>query len=67
MMTLQELKHKYIEQSLEDISLQDAIDNLSLYMIDEYKVHTKEQMIDLLKDSGYEDLIDKYIKESEVE
>ena len=66
-MTLQELKYKYITQSLEDISLQDAIDNLSLYMIDEYKVHTKEQMIDLLKDSGYEDLIDKYIKESEVE
>jgi hypothetical protein len=67
MMTLQELKHKYIAQSLEDISLQDAIDNLSLYMIDEYKSYTKEQMLDLLKDNGHEDLIDEYIKESEVE
>lgn len=66
-MTLQELKHKYIAQSLEDISLQDAIDNLSLYMIDEYKSYTKEQMLDLLKDNGHEDLIDEYIKESEVE
>ena len=66
-MTLQELQHKYIAQFLEDISLQDAIDNLSLYMIDDYKNHTKEQMLELLEDSGYEDLIDKYLKESEVE
>lgn len=63
-MTLQELKHKYIAQSLEDISLQDAIDNLWLYMIDEYKSHTKEQMLDLLKDNGHEDLIDEYIKDN---
>lgn len=62
-MTLQELQHKYIAQFLEDISLQDAIDNLSLYMIDDYKNHTKEQMLELLKDSGYEDLIDKYLNE----
>lgn len=62
-MTLQELQHKYIAQFLEDISLQDAIDNLSLYMIDDYKNHTKEQMLELLKDSGYEDLINKYLNE----
>ena len=66
-MTLQELQHKYIAQFLEDISFEDAIDNLSLYMIDEYKNHTKEQMLELLEDSGYEDLIDKYLKESGVE
>ena len=66
-MTLQELKYKYIEQSLEDISLDDALYNLSLYMIYEYKDHTKEQMLELLEDSGYEALIDKYLKESEVE
>ena len=66
-MTLQELKYKYIEQSLEDISLDDALYNLSLYMIDEYKDHTKEQMLELLEDSGYDALIDKYLKESEVE
>ena len=66
-MTLQELKYKYIEQSLEDIALNDALYTLSLYMIDEYKDHTKEQMLELLEDSGYEALIDKYLKESEVE
>jgi len=66
-MTLQELKYKYIEQSLEDISLDDALYNLSLYMIYEYKDHTKEQMLELLEDSGNEALIDKYLKESEVE
>ena len=66
-MTLQELKYKYITQSLEDISLDDALYTLSLYMIDEYKYHTKEQMLELLEDSGNEALIDKYLKESEVE
>ena len=66
-MTLQELKYKYITQSLADISLDDALYTLSLYMIDEYKDNTKEQMLELLEDSGNEALIDKYLKESEVE
>tara|TARA_R110002020_G_scaffold472977_1_gene701633 strand:- start:255 stop:452 length:198 start_codon:yes stop_codon:yes gene_type:complete len=59
-MKLEELKAKYISQALDDISMQDAIENLSLYMFDEYKGYSEEVMLDMLEDSGYAALIDEY-------
>ena len=65
-MTLQELKHKYIEQSLKEISLNEALYHLSRYMIDEYKDYTKEQMLELLENSRHEALLNKYLYENQV-